>query len=71
MSTTSGSLVAETWYVYRLRMGELAAGCGMHEKGHAEIRQRMTAPPSLGGRCGDGEALVPNRQENQAHFVNS
>lgn len=70
MSTTSGSPVAETWSVYRLRMGELAAGCGMYEKGHAEIRQRMT--PKFGeGRGGDGEGLVPNRQENQAHFVNS
>ena len=51
MSTTSGSPVAETRSVYRLRMGELAAGCGMYDKAHAEIRQRMT-PRSLEGRGG-------------------
>jgi hypothetical protein len=49
MSTTSGSPVAETWSVYRLRMGELAAGCGMYDKAHAEIRQRMTPNFGVGG----------------------
>lgn len=49
MSTTSGSHVVETWSVYRLRMGELAAGCGMYDKGHADIRQRMTPMLRVGG----------------------
>jgi hypothetical protein len=71
MSTTSGSPVAETWSVYRLRMGELAAGCGMYDKAHAEIRQRMTLLFGVWGGGGDGEGLVPSRQENQAHFINS
>jgi len=53
MSTTSGSPVAETWSVYRLRMGELAAGCGMYDdKAHAEIRQRMTNKFARGGGGG-------------------
>lgn len=49
MSTTSGSPVAETRSVYRLRMGELAAGCGMYDKAHAEIRQRITPEVWEGG----------------------